>query len=166
MFELKRITMGGVEAALKKAHRYRLLNEPWQAESICRDILEVDPDNQEALVSLILALTDQFGSDRAPSVEEPRALLPRLESEYKQTYYGGIICERRGTAYLKRRTTGSGPMIYDWLRQAMALFEEAEAIRPEGIEEAILRWNTCARVIMKHDEVREASAEGFQPLLE
>ena len=36
-------------AALEKALRYRLLNEPVEAESICRDVLEVDPDNQAAL---------------------------------------------------------------------------------------------------------------------
>jgi len=45
---------------LTKAERYRLLNEPEEAESICRDILDVDPTHEAALVNFLLALTDQF----------------------------------------------------------------------------------------------------------
>ena len=166
MFELKRLSPEGIPAALEKAHRYRLLEQPWQAESICRDVLEVDPTNQRAVVTLILALTDQFGSDRGPSVEEPRSLLSSLESEFQQKYYAGIICERRGTAYLGRGAKGSGPIIYDWLRQAMELYEEAEAIRPTGNDDPILRWNACARVISKHDEVQPAVVDVGEPFLE
>ena len=32
-----------VPAALAKAERYRLLNEPGEAESICLDVLQIDP---------------------------------------------------------------------------------------------------------------------------
>ena len=49
---------------------------------------------------------------------------------------------------------GTGPVVYEWLRQAMEHFESAEGIRPEGNDDSILRWNTCARVIMKHPQVR------------
>ena len=63
MFALKPISRDSVAGALAKAERYRLLNEPNEAESICRDILQVDPANQEALISLILALTDQMSED-------------------------------------------------------------------------------------------------------
>ena len=51
MAELKRILPSAAPVALEKALRYRLLNEPMQAESICRDVLEVDPSNKEALVT-------------------------------------------------------------------------------------------------------------------
>ena len=43
--ELKRISQAALPAALAKAERYRLLNEPEQAESICRDVLAVEPKN-------------------------------------------------------------------------------------------------------------------------
>ena len=57
MFELKPIHQDAIPQALEKAHFYRLLNEPGAAESICLDILEIDPDNQQALVTLLVALT-------------------------------------------------------------------------------------------------------------
>lgn len=159
MFELKPLSHEGIEAALRKAERYRLLNEPWQAESICLDILAVEPDNQQALIVLLLALTDMFASERNADVGEARALLPRLRGEYERAYYAGIICERRASALLERGTSGAGPIIYDWFRQAMEWYEKAEDLRPAGNDDALLRWNTCARTIMKHDRVRPATEE-------
>lgn len=155
MFELKKLSPRGVERALDKVERYRLLNEPWEAESICRDVLETDPANQDALVSLVLAMTDQLDQERAPSVSDIQALLPRLEGEYQQEYYGGIVCERKGTSILKQGAAGCGPLVYDWLRKAMAHFERAEELAPPENEDAVVRWNTCARLIMTHDHVQE-----------
>jgi hypothetical protein len=156
MFELKTLSKDGVEAALLKAERYRLLNEAWQAESICRDVLHADPDNQRAITTLVLALTDQFRTEGAHRTEEARSLLAQLKSEYARCYYAGIICERRGMAQLHRRTVGSGYVAYDWLRQAMEWYEKAEAIRPAGNDESILRWNTCVRLINRHEELQAA----------
>ena len=59
-WELKPISREGVAAALQKAHRYRILNDPTAAESICLDVLAVDPENAEALVTHVLAITDQL----------------------------------------------------------------------------------------------------------
>src|SRR5919109_3950728 len=156
MFELKRLSKDGVDAALQKAERYRLLNEPWQAESICRDVLRVDPDNQHAVTTLVLAITDQFSTEGAHRMEEARSLLQELKSEYARCYYAGIICERRGMAQLNRHAVGSGYIAYDWLRQAMGWYQKAEALRPAGNDESILRWNTCVRLIERHDQLREA----------
>ena len=64
-FDLKPISAAGIGEALEKAERYRLLNEPSLAESICLDVLRIDPENQHALVMLLLALTDQFGHGAA-----------------------------------------------------------------------------------------------------
>lgn len=166
MFELKRLSREGLEAALQKAERYRLLNEAWQAESICRDVLHVEPDNQRALTCLILALTDQFRTEGMAHTEEARALLPRLSSEYERCYYAGIICERRAMAHLYRSAPGSGDMVYDWLRQAMQWYEKAEALRQPGSDDALLRWNTCARVIDGHDSIRPAQEPGMPEQLE
>lgn len=159
MFELKPLSAEGIDAALRKAERYRLLNEPWQAESICLDVLEVDAAIQPAIITLLLALTDQFASERNATVEEARALLPRLESDYDRAYYAGIICERRASALIERGFSGTGLVAYDWFRQAMDCYEKAETVRPPANDDALLRWNTCARAIMKHPNVRPAAQE-------
>jgi hypothetical protein len=150
MFELKRITREAIPAALDKAERYRLLNEPEEAESICLDILAVDPDNQAALVMLLLALTDQFRGGRAECFTEARAVLPRLGGEYERLYYAGIIWERRATARLDQGGAGGAHVAAPWMRKAMDYYQQAEAIRPAGNDDAILRWNTCARLCLRH----------------
>ena len=166
MFELKKLSPQGIQRALEKVERYRLLNEPWEAESICRDVLEADPDNQEALISLLLSMTDQFDQEGAPPVDRVRELLPELHGEYEQAYYAGIICERKGTSILKRGSLGSGPLVYDWLRKAMAHYEEAEELRPRGNDDALVRWNTCARLIERHDQLQAVAGERRVTFLE
>jgi hypothetical protein len=165
MFELKRITREAIPGALAKAERYRLLNEPEEAESICLDILEVEPDNQPALITLLLSLTDQFRGGRPECVSEAEAVLPRLAGEYERLYYAGIIWERRGTARLDRGGVGSAQVVYPWLRKAMAYYERAEAIRPPGNDDAILRWNTCARLCEWH-RLRPEAEPSFEPTLD
>jgi hypothetical protein len=159
MFDLKPLTRQGIPAALDKAHRYRLLNEPEQAESICEDVLRVDPQNQEALTTLILALTDRFHGPRPASPRHARELLPRLRGEYEREYYAGIVAEREGIAWLRSERPGCGPAAYECFRQAMAHFERAEAHRPPANDDALLRWNSCARMIMNHPDVAPAAAE-------
>src|SRR5438552_468655 len=98
MPDFKSISREAVPLALEKAQRYRLLNEPAQAESVCRDVLAVEPENQQALVMLLLALTDQFGSGSSECFAEAQAVVPKLREEYQRLYYSGIIWERRGQA--------------------------------------------------------------------
>lgn len=144
-FELKTLSPEAVSRALAKAERYRLLNEPREAESICLDALEREPDNQEALRTLLLALTDQFGKGESPlTIAEARRIVARLRDEYERAYYTGIIYERQATARLQ-----DAGRAFDWLRDAMSWYEKAEAIRPPGNDDAVLRWNTCARLIMR-----------------
>lgn len=166
MFELKRLSREGIASALRKVERYRLLNEPWEAESICRDVLEVEPAHQEALISLLLSMTDRFSHEGAPGMEEVRAILPRIESEYDRAYYAGIICERKASALWDRRVSGAGPRVYDQLRQAMEHYERAEQLRPAGNDDAVLRWNTCARMINDHPAIRPLVEERSVMLLE
>ena len=152
-FTLKVLRGGAIPAALERAERYRLLSEPTQAESICRDVLAVQPDNQQALILLLLSLTDQFGDSH--SVERASALLLRLSDEYHRAYYQGIFYERRARALLHRSSPGGGNTAYHLLREAMQCYEKAEPIRPADNDEALLRWNACARTIM---------AEHLEPL--
>jgi hypothetical protein len=150
MFKLKSLSKSGLTGAIKKAERYRLLNQPKLAESICLDILEVDPDNHDALIMLLLSITDQFGIDGLKNEKRSRELLPRFKDEYERNYYAGIICERLGTATINKGFPGSIHNAYEWMRDAMEYFEKAEAIRPSGNDDSILRWNTCVRLIERH----------------
>lgn len=157
-FDLKRLPRNAIDTALAKVERYRLLHEPREAESICLDVLEIEPDHQQALVWLLLSLTDQFGrSDDAGRRAE--AILPRLESAYHRAYYAGIICERHGKERLRAGAIGAGPVAYDWLRQAMGWYEKAEPLRPAGSADPLIRWNACARIIMRNEHVRPAPDE-------
>ncbi len=162
--ELKPITKEGVPAALQKAERYRLLNDSTAAESICLDILGVEPENQQALVVLLLSITDQLVDDVGDSVDRARAVLARLKDDYKRHYYSGIICERKAKAILHRGGLGTPDVAHDWFHEAMKHYEKAEAIRPKGNDEAILRWNTCARMLGRHEPTR-TSREEFMPAL-
>jgi hypothetical protein len=147
MFELKPLSKAAISAALEKANRYRLLNEPSAAESICLDVLQIEPDNQEAIIGLVLAMSDRFARDYAIGDSRIQDYLLRIRDQYQQTYYTGIIYERRGKAVLNSNSPGSTAQAYELLSQAMHWFERAEAMRPSGNDDAILRWNGCARII-------------------
>ena len=148
-FELRAISPSAVPEALAKAERYRLLNQPDEAESICRDILDVDPRCQPALAMLVLALSDQFGHQETQgNLREAAQVAAKLEDNYERLYYGGIARERSARAML----TGLGrAYAYDGFREAMEWYEEALPIRPTGDDNAILRWNSCVRAIRKHN---------------
>ena len=165
MFELKRLSKEAIPAALEKALRYRLLNEPAEAESICHDVLAIDPENQEALVLLLLALTDRFGKGYAVGVTQAQEVLSRLQSEYERAYYAGIICERRGKAQLQQGHPGSSHNAYEFFREAMSCFEKAEALRPPKNDDTLLHWNTCARIIMRN-QLSPRAEENIEPPLE
>jgi len=164
MFELKPISREAIPEALSKVERYRLLNEPWQAESICRDVLRIDPENQQALVMLLLSMTDQFG--QGMSAQAARDLLPTLRGDYERVYYAGIISERWADSLLRQGAPGAGFTAYESLCDAMNSYERAEAIRPSGNDDAILRWNTCARILMRNRELRPRGEETFEPAFE
>lgn len=158
-FEPKPISRESVPLALQKAERYRIIADPSSAESICLDVLTVDPENQRALVTLLLAITDQFAEAPTAGVHRAREILPRLHDPYMRAYYAGIICERCAKAQLHSGTPGSEEMAYEWLREAMTWYEKAEAQRPTANDEAILRWNTCARILARDQHLRPHTDE-------
>ena len=164
MFELKPISRDSIPDALSKVERYRLLNEPWQAESICLDVLRVDPQNQQALAMLLLSLTDQFG--KGVSQSDAREVLRDLSNQYEQAYYAGIVCERWAESLLRQGAPGAGFTAYQSLREAMEHYEQAETLRPPGNDDALLRWNTCARILMRNPELRPRGDEKFEPAFE
>jgi hypothetical protein len=146
-FQLKKISADGIPHAMEKAVRYRLLNDPAQAESICHDVLAVDTDNQDALRCLILSLSDQFNaSGSANAAREARAYIVKLYDEYERAYYNGLIHERETRAFL-HRANAVRSAAYNGFRHAMEWYERAEALRPPGNVDAVLRWNSCVRAI-------------------
>lgn len=151
-FELKSISVQSIPEALAKVERYRLLNEPTLAESICLDILAVVPDHQQALISLLLARTDQFHLNVPASAAQE--VLAKIKGDYEQAYYSGLIWERVGHARIREGGKGGGASAYHALQEAMAHYERAIDFASAGNDDAILRWNTCARVIMQNPEVR------------
>lgn len=153
-FGLKTISMEGAQRAREKAFRYRLLNEPHQAESICRDILAIDPENQDAIRVLLLSITDQISSQGKMRAAEAIELLERLENEYDRLYYHGVIAERKAAAQYARGL--SGEKAYEMLRECMDFYEQAERLSAAGNDDAILRWNTCARLINSDPKLHPA----------
>ena len=149
MPDLKQISRDAIPHAIQKAERYRLLNQSWATESICLDILEVDPTNQQVLVMLMLALTDQFGSGPKELARRARALLENVTDPYQRAYYAGIISERLGHAQLGTDALHAEALAHASLTEAMGHFEQAEKLRPEGNDDSILRWNTCVRTLAR-----------------
>lgn len=147
MLPLKPLSRDAIPSALAKADRYRLLNEAALAESVCDDILAVEGDNQQALVLRLLALTDQFGQGRPGLAENAREIARRLKDEYERAYYEGIVAERQGRALLARNGPSAGFLAFEWLTEALEHFDRALALRPTGNDDAVLRWNACARTL-------------------
>ncbi|MDQ2970023.1 MAG: hypothetical protein M3R62_12730 [Acidobacteriota bacterium] len=143
--KLKSISKGGIPEALSKAEVYRNLNEPGEAESICRDILAVESDNQLALRLLALAITDQFTGGAGDRYAEAESVFQTLRNPYERIYYTGIAHERRAKALLQSGARPHTLMVI--FEQAMTCFEHAEKIRPQGNDDAILRWNRCVRLL-------------------
>ncbi|HTT84950.1 MAG TPA: hypothetical protein VMF67_15850 [Rhizomicrobium sp.] len=159
-YQLKPISAEGIPEALQKAERYRLINEPAQAESICHDIVAVDPDNQPALITLLLAITDQFG--QGGSAPRARDVLLRIEGRYEQAYYGGIIWERMARAQMRQGSPNSAFAAYESFRRAMESYEQAETHRPAGNDDAILRWNSCVRTLKQNQTLRPRPDEAYE----
>jgi len=144
-YKLKYISAAGIAEAIAKVELYRSLNEPEEAESICRDILNVEPQHQLALRLLGLALTDQFAGGASDRYREAEQTFQRLNDPYERLYYAGILYERRAKAQLN---AGLPPhTLLPLFEQALRSFEEAEKIRPAGNDDAILRWNRCVRLL-------------------
>ena len=164
MFALKPISHDCVANALAKAERYRLLNEPNEAESICHDILQIEPDNQTALINLILALTDQVPRDTR-AFSDAIATVSQLDSPYDRAYYAGIAWERRAKARYETGGPGAGRYVYEWIATALQLFESAEPLRAPGIDDALLRWNACIRFLYHHRELAPAAEDIAEPIV-
>jgi tetratricopeptide (TPR) repeat protein len=148
--QLKSISKAGIPEALAKAELYRYLSEPEEAESICRDILAVDPDHQLARRMLGLAITDQFTGAAGDRYGEVQSIFQSLRDPYERNYYTGLLHERRAKAQL--HSGCSAHVLLPLIEDALRCFAEAEKIRPAGNDDSILRWNRCVRLLESRPE--------------
>jgi tetratricopeptide (TPR) repeat protein len=162
-FTLKTISKAGIPEAISKAELYRSLNEPEEAESICRDILAVEPEHQIALRLLGLSITDQFCGDASDRHREAEELFQRLAERYERLYYTGLLHERRAKAQMR---VGRSPhTLAPLFAEAMRCFAEAEMIHPPDNDDAVLRWNRCARLLQSHPGFHEEKeSEAFDAI--
>jgi hypothetical protein len=159
--KLKRISTAGIAEAITKAELYRSLNEPEEAESICRDILTIEPQHQLAMRLLGLALTDQFTGRGSDHYRETEEIFRELKDPYERHYYAGIMHERRAKAQLNAgQLPRSLVALFD---QALHCFAEAERIRPAGNDDAILRWNRCVRLLQNSAYEWDGLEQEFVP---
>ncbi len=142
-YDLKRLPRASLGAAIEKAEHYRDLNQPEEAESICRDVLDVESDHQRALKLLGLALTDRFHSGRVGLLEDALAVFDLLSDAYEKTYHRGVAWERAAKAHMERSEAHSAVTAFE---HALRLYEEAEALRPDS-PDPLLRWNRCVRLL-------------------
>jgi len=156
LFQPQPISRESIPRALTRAERYRLLNEPFQAESICRDILAADPGNQEAAIGLLLALTDMFDAGEA-KLNDVRPIARSLSGAYEKLYYEGLAEERWACSLITQNYPPAS--IYDHFLLAMQRFEAAKKLAPSGNDDAVLRWNCCVRLIKRHGLVAEPDSE-------
>jgi tetratricopeptide (TPR) repeat protein len=146
--KLHDIRISAVEKALEKAKQYRSLLEPEIAESICLDVLNIDPENQGVLIVYILALLDQVArAENQTQIKTIERTIEMLTSQYQRYYYTGLLSERRARHLLTQAMSHS--FAYDYFIEALAFYQQAIDRCPEKNDEAILRWNSCIRTIEK-----------------
>jgi hypothetical protein len=161
--QLKAISRAGIAEAIAKAELYRYLNEPEEAESICRDILSVDAGHQLARRLLGLAITDQFTGSAGDRYAEVEEIFHGLRDAYERSYYLGLLHERRAKAQL--RSGYSAHILLPLIEEAMRCFAEAEKIRPPGNDDSLLRWNRCVRLLQSQPDFsveRDALPQGAE----
>lgn len=158
-YKLKPISHDGINEAISKIELYRYLNEPGEAESICRDILTIEPENQIALRLLGLTITDQFTGGPSDRYDEVDRIFRALTDEYERAYYRGILHERQAKAQLR---AGRPPYtVRPSFESALKCFEEAEKLRPAHNDDAILRWNRCVRLLQSRGSEWSKDMEHF-----
>jgi len=159
-YKLKSISHAGIAEALAKVELYRYLNEPEESESICRDILAIEPKQQLALRLLGLSITDQFTGGVADRHRDAEEVFLKLTDVYERFYYTGILYERRAKAQL---CAGQLPhTLLPLFERALQCFGEAEKIRPAGNDDAILRWNRCVRLLQSPSFQWEEQLASFE----
>lgn len=159
-YSLKRLDDRNLTAAITLAKHYRDLNQPEEAESICRDVLTVSPKNEDAWRTLGLALTDRFPSAWMTLFDEACAVFANLSVPYERVYYTAITWERYAKAQLE---SGRAHNAIHAFEEALERFEEAAKLGAADDPAPILHYNRCVRALTTHPELVRASSVPHQP---
>ena len=89
-----------------------------------------------------------------------------MDGEYERAYYAGIISERSARARMQQGLPGANFKAYEEFTEAMRSYERAEPLRPAGNDDAVLRWNTCARTLSTNHDLRPQPEEIHEPVLD
>ena len=162
-YALKPLFARNLDKAITLAKHYRDLNQPEDAESICRDVLAVAPDNADALRTLGLALTDRFPTAWMTLFDEARSAFAKLPSEYERVYYEGVAWERYAKAQVGLGRAHNALHAYE---EAMDRFERAEQLSAKDEPAPILHYNRCVRALLENDDLARASREHIEPEIE
>ena len=106
-FELKKLPHASLDAAIAKAEHYRDLNQPEEAESICLDVLDLEPQHAKAWKLLGLAITDRFPTGRVGLLEQAIQAFENLPDHYERTYHLGVAWERAAKAHVEKNESHS-----------------------------------------------------------
>jgi tetratricopeptide (TPR) repeat protein len=158
--ELKPLRARNLSAAVTLAKHYRDLNQPDEAESICRDILDVAPDNDDAWRTLGLALTDQFPTSWMTLFDDACAAFAKLKSEYDRMYYTGIAWERYAKAQLAHGRARNAIHAFE---EAIERFEQADRLGSPDDPAPILHHNRCVRALTTDPELARVSMASAGP---
>ena len=159
-WELKKLADKNLDAAITLAKHYRDLNQPHEAESICRDVLEVAPQNVDALRTLGLALTDRFATQYLTLFDQAVAIFKKLPSEYERVYYEGIAWERYAKAQLE---AGRAHNAIHAFEEALERFEAAQPLAAKDEPAPILHYNRCVRALTTNPDLVRASGVPAEP---
>jgi len=162
-WELKQLRARNLRAAVDLAKQYRDLNQPEDAESICRDVLEVSPYDEDAWRTLGLALTDQFASSWMMLFDEACAAFSNLRSEYEKLYFTGVAWERYAKAQLGAGHSNNAIHAFE---QAMELFDRADGLGSADDPRPVLHYNRCVRALTRTPELAHVSMVPEEPAFE
>ena len=157
---LKSLSPAAVDGALRLAADSRKGGQAQTCESVCHDVLQAEPRNQEALRLLLLSHADRFDADSSQHEMGARDAQSRLTSAYDRAFYDGYIMHRLAQAAIASGSPSAARIVYDLLTGAMASYEDAERMRPDGNDDAVLLWNACHRLLQStpHSGPRETQA--------
>jgi len=161
--ELKPLGTRNLATAVTLAKHYRDLNQPEEAESICRDILVVAPENDDALRTLGLAMTDRFPSAWMTLFDDACAAFAKLKSDYERVYYTGVAWERYAKAQLE---AGRAHNAIHAFEEAITRFEQADKLCSPDDPLPVLHYNRCVRALTQHPEILRASLVPHEPEFE
>ena len=144
--DFKNLESADLDAALAAAQASWAELRAEETESICLDILELDPNHRSTLDLLLRCRIELLKKGLPQSVARAQELIPQLDSDFDQAFYSGMIREAQARYLLEKRGRATSGVAYSWFRHAMDDFAAASNL-DAGRVEPKLHWNACLRTL-------------------